>query len=209
MPTITDWIMVVITAVYVIATIFICYFNGKSASAACNQIKEAQEQLKESQHQQQQNTGIQLYQLRKDIIQKLSKEEYNEIYWDISLLFDDSIFNEFVSLTTKVQKLNMIQTYMSVFENHLKVDLGQNVFAKFQQLKADLNRPDTTVASEEELYRFCDQYTFTQYFKPDNEIKTFDYRELSKEAIQLHSFVQAKRMDLFMKMQNFIKKSIA
>lgn len=209
MPTITDWIMVVITAVYVIATIFICYFNGKSASAACNQIKEAQEQLKESQHQQQQNTGIQLYQLRKDIIQKLSKEEYNEIYWDISLLFDDSIFNEFVSLTTKVQKLNMIQTYMSVFENHLKVDLGQNVFAKFQQLKADLNRQDTTVASGEELYRFCDQYTFTQYFEPDNEIKTFDYRELSKEAIQLHSFVQAKHMDLFMKMQNFIKKSIA
>lgn len=209
MPTITDWIMVVITAVYVIATIFICYFNGKSASAACNQIKEAQEQLKESQHQQQQNTGIQLYQLRKDVIQKLSKEEYNEIYWDISLLFDDSIFNEFVSLTTKVQKLNMIQTYMSVFENHLKVELGQNVFAKFQQLKADLNRQDITVASGEELYRFCDQYTFKQYFEPDNEIKTFDYRELSKEAIQLHSFVQAKHMDLFMKMQNFIKKSIA
>lgn len=209
MPTITDWIMVVITAVYVIATIFICYFNGKSASAACNQIKEAQEQLKESQHQQQQNTGIQLYQLRKDVIQKLSKEEYNEIYWDISLLFDDSIFNEFVSLTTKVQKLNMIQTYMSVFENHLKVELGQNVFAKFQQLKADLNRQDITVASVEELYRFCDQYTFKQYFEPDNEIKTFDYRELSKEAIQLHSFVQAKHMDLFMKMQNFIKKSIA
>ena len=30
----TDWIMVVITAIYVIATIVICYFNGKSAKAA-------------------------------------------------------------------------------------------------------------------------------------------------------------------------------
>ena len=30
----TDWIMVIITTIYVIATILICYFNGKSAKAA-------------------------------------------------------------------------------------------------------------------------------------------------------------------------------
>ncbi len=209
MPTITDWIMVIVTIIYVIATIVICCFNGFSASAASKQIKEAQEQLKESQHQQQQNTGIQLYQLRKDIIQKLSEEEYNEIYWDISLLFDDSIFDEFVSLTAQVQTLNTIHTYMNVFEDHLKFDLEMGVFEKFQQLEADSNRPDTTAALEEELYRFCDQYTFTQYFEPDNEIKTFDYRKLSKEAISLNSSIQAKRMALFMKMQNFIKNSLS
>ena len=31
---VTDWIMVIITTIYVIATILICYFNGKSAKAA-------------------------------------------------------------------------------------------------------------------------------------------------------------------------------
>ncbi len=30
----TDWLMVIITAIYVVATIIICYFNGKSAKAA-------------------------------------------------------------------------------------------------------------------------------------------------------------------------------
>lgn len=30
----TDWLMVIITAIYVVATIIICYFNGKSAQAA-------------------------------------------------------------------------------------------------------------------------------------------------------------------------------
>ncbi|MEA4806170.1 hypothetical protein [Acetobacterium wieringae] len=36
----TDWIMILITLVYVIATIVICYFNGKSAKAAKEQIEE-------------------------------------------------------------------------------------------------------------------------------------------------------------------------
>ena len=34
MPTITDWLMVIITLVYVIATIFICWANIKSAKAS-------------------------------------------------------------------------------------------------------------------------------------------------------------------------------
>ncbi|MCM1209606.1 MAG: hypothetical protein NC309_11845 [Ruminococcus sp.] len=36
----TDWLMVIITAIYVVATIIICYFNGKSAKAAKMQIDE-------------------------------------------------------------------------------------------------------------------------------------------------------------------------
>ena len=45
MPTITDWIMVVITIVYVIATIFICRANIKSAKAAQKQTEEMQRQF--------------------------------------------------------------------------------------------------------------------------------------------------------------------
>ena len=45
MPTITDWIMVVITAVYVVATIFICVFNGRSAKAAKEQTEEMKRQF--------------------------------------------------------------------------------------------------------------------------------------------------------------------
>ena len=36
----TDWLMVIITAIYVVATIIICYFNGKSAKAAKIQTEE-------------------------------------------------------------------------------------------------------------------------------------------------------------------------
>lgn len=40
----TDWLMVIITAIYVVATIIICYFNGKSAQAARIQTDEMMRQ---------------------------------------------------------------------------------------------------------------------------------------------------------------------
>ena len=36
----TEWLMVIITAIYVVATIFICIYNGKSANAAKKQTEE-------------------------------------------------------------------------------------------------------------------------------------------------------------------------
>ena len=44
---ITDWLMVVITAVYVVATIFICRANIKSAEATREQVAEAKRQYEE------------------------------------------------------------------------------------------------------------------------------------------------------------------
>ncbi len=43
----TDWLMVIITAIYVIATILICVFNGKSAKAANEQTQTAKKQIDE------------------------------------------------------------------------------------------------------------------------------------------------------------------
>lgn len=48
MPMITDWLMVIITFVYVIATIFICIFNGRSAKASHDQVQESQKQFHET-----------------------------------------------------------------------------------------------------------------------------------------------------------------
>lgn len=48
MPLITDWIMVGITAVYVIATIFIYIANNKSAKATREQVIESKRQFEET-----------------------------------------------------------------------------------------------------------------------------------------------------------------
>ena len=47
MPTITDWLMVGITAVYVVATIFILYANIKSANATRDQLTESKRQYED------------------------------------------------------------------------------------------------------------------------------------------------------------------
>lgn len=43
----TDWLMVIITAIYVVATILICIYNGKSAEAAKEQTYAAKRQIEE------------------------------------------------------------------------------------------------------------------------------------------------------------------
>ena len=48
MPLVTDWLMFGITAIYVIATIFICRANISAASASREQIAESQRQFEES-----------------------------------------------------------------------------------------------------------------------------------------------------------------
>ena len=47
MPTITDWLMVAITIVYVVATIIICYAKIKSSNATKEQVAEAKRQYEE------------------------------------------------------------------------------------------------------------------------------------------------------------------
>ena len=50
-PSITDWLMVGITGIYVIATIVICIYNAKSANAARKQTEEMQRQFTEANRQ--------------------------------------------------------------------------------------------------------------------------------------------------------------
>jgi cell division protein FtsL len=45
MPTITDWLMVAITLIYVVATIFICIANIQSAKASREQMEESKRQF--------------------------------------------------------------------------------------------------------------------------------------------------------------------
>lgn len=41
----TDWIMIIITSVYVIATIFICYYNAQTAKATKQELEEIKNQF--------------------------------------------------------------------------------------------------------------------------------------------------------------------
>ena len=71
-PTITDWLMVGITAVYVIATIFIWIANYKSAQATHDQLEESKRQFEETKKANQKQLEAMHLQLEE------SKRQYEE-----------------------------------------------------------------------------------------------------------------------------------
>lgn len=131
----TDWItaissalMVIITYMYVKATIHISESNKESAEAS-------RKQIEESQKQQKQNVGLQLYAMRKEVISKLSNKQYNEVYWDIPLLFDDDLFSKYLNITDKVNRIETLQTLINSFENELGLLVGTRLSDHIRQLR--------------------------------------------------------------------------
>ena len=47
-PTVTDWLMLAVTVIYVVATIVISIFNGRSAKATKEQVEESRRQFEET-----------------------------------------------------------------------------------------------------------------------------------------------------------------
>lgn len=189
--------MVVITAIYVFATILICYFNGKSASAA-------QKQIIETNIQQKQNANIQLYTLRRQVLNIFINEKYDEIFWDVSFLFNEEIFKEFQYLN-KIKKQYISLGYKKqIYESELA--------RKSLELKYEFKRLVSEAQylqeekSVENLYKFCDKYIFEQ--QKGNKIETYNYREIDVEQKKLHKEIPALHAKLGLKMQDFIKKSI-
>lgn len=116
---ITDWLMFGITFIYVVATILICLFNHRSAKAA-------QEQLAESQKQQSQNIALQCYAMRREVVHKFLRKEYDDLYADIPLLFDKTTLDEFVTFTEQERALASANEVITQTECELSKHLEEH-----------------------------------------------------------------------------------
>ena len=107
----SGFVMAIITFIYVVATIMICVFNGKSAKAS-------REQISASQKQQKQNAGLQLYSMRSDVIHKVAARRFNEVFWDIPILFSTQLFDEFSNVALEQGEFE--KRYRKILENRSK-----------------------------------------------------------------------------------------
>ena len=72
----TDWLMVIITAVYVVATIAICVENCKSAKASKEQLEESKRQFEVSQEQAE--AELEESKRQFEVTKKQAEEQFNE-----------------------------------------------------------------------------------------------------------------------------------
>ena len=190
-------LMVIITIVYVIATVFISLSNKKSADAS-------QRQIETSQRQQEQNVGLQLYSMRKEIITKLMHKQYNEIFWDIPLLFNDEINDEFQKVAFKAGRIESLQKSIGQFEAELEILAGEKASNHVKQIREELKTFDDITPLQEYLVGILShKATHTDVKKYIDE-----YIEHVSEVRVLETKRGIETTQLISKLRDFIKESI-
>ena len=189
-------LLFIVTFAYVVATIFICYYNGKSAKAS-------REQIIASQKQQEQNTGLQLYAMRKEIVNKVAKHQYNEVFWDLPLLFNDELSDEFQSIAFEAGKLEDLETLIQLFEEELRTLIPRRKeIIDSQIVLAKVNK------NFNELKDFI-IYTLGESTNKDLiQNSTDEYIENLKQRDELKRSVDAKTLILIQNLREYIRNSI-
>lgn len=188
------FLMVTITFVYVVATIFICVFNWKSASAS-------RKQVEESQKQQKQNVGLQLYSKRKEVIEKLSQREFELIFWDVPLLFSTKISDDFIALTMKASECKKLQLQMEQIEQQVDLLMPRDYHLPSVRIKYIQGEENVNFAEAMKMIR-------ERFNKESAQAEINGYEANVEHAKRLEKEITEMKSLLFIKMQDYIKKSI-
>ncbi len=191
------FVMAVITIIYVVATIIICVFNGRSAKAS-------REQITASQRQQMQNAGIQLYSMRSGVIHKVADRQFNEVFWDIPVLFSSQLFDEFSNIALIQGKLEKVEAAIKAFEIDWKILLPQQR-AESYLLMVHSARALKDYDRITELLR----ESISGMSQPEKGYPSIEeYVENIKQADELNSKIGAMNFILIQKMRDIVKNSI-
>lgn len=201
-PSISDWMMVGITIIYVLATCMICYFNFKSAKAASMQLEEAKKGLEESRKQQRQNAGIQLYSIRKDFISSFSEKEYNKVYWDAPILFSEKAANEVQKTAFAYEKYCKACNSLQNYTDRMKEDRPE-MYDEYCRLSSLCGDNDAS-----ELDELCKGYT-PVFEEIDGEKRLLVYSDIMTNLRESNTTHGALHLRTFMLLKDELQESIA
>ena len=189
-------LLVIVTFAYVIATVFICYYNWKSAKAS-------REQIIASQKQQEQNTGLQLYSMRKEVVNKVAKHQYNEVFWDLPLLFNEKLSDEFQNIAYEAGRLEKMEVLIHSFEEELRILLPKRKeIIDSQIVLAKINK------DYDGLKNFI-MNTLNEATNKDLLLNSVDeYIDSLKQTDELTRTVNAKTFILIQNLREYIRNSI-
>ena len=186
-PSAADWIMVIITGVYVLATIAICYFNKKSADAAHEQAKQAQKALQKS-------VDLQLFDRMIAVSNKLENDDYSSSTMEISVLFGLPIWKQVESLKRLTSELDSWQFKKKKY-NELCEEQGY-----------DYNLAQEAQAQDEKYSIIYDYDSYDPYH--GIEADKYDWKEISTTIKNLKEQIQKEQKQLKNDVYEILKSKI-
>lgn len=167
------FIMALLTLVYVIATIFICVFNYKSA-------KEAKNQIEAGNAMQKQNIDMQLFEMRKNLIRDLEEALDIKVQYFTKVLFGSGIEEKYeekvVVLLNEIPYLFQRDDFEFVYQANDCLKDVQKYLKEYNEQYVELTHPLYKGDFKEKLERFSEM---TKNFL-DNVIDENSYKNLSK-----------------------------
>lgn len=197
-------LMVLITVIYVIATISISHSNRKSAEASRKQLEASQKQLETSQKQQEQNVGLQLYDRRKEVIENISQKKYNEAVLDVQLLFNEELFDPFEKIALKGKKIEELNNAIGIFELELGAIIGEKALVQIMFFRNRAVNDEDIGQLKEAIIQALNSKGITADLGKHIE----EYIRQVTESKELERQQEAETEQLLLQLKDFMKKSI-
>ena len=155
----------------------------------------------------QRNLEISLYPIRHEMLRRFQKDEYDEILWDVKILFDETISKQVwcagISDSEYQQKIMAINQY----KKSLKAEKPE-IYEEYKQQLEESPRKLWEKEKQAELFAACTDYRPQIETNEDGE-PNLNYEQLVDEAIRSRAKAEVIKMKAVMAMQKKIEESVA
>lgn len=153
-----------------------------------------------------QSIEISLYPSRKEIMEKLRNDKYDDIFFDVAALFGEKIAHKFMTTNSYYEDYKKHLEIINVYQAQLKADRPEI----YNRYDAEFRYVPSQIADKEklsEVFEVCKDYKLSI----DNDIydKPLTYEELVDRIIQSRKVFLLCKLDTLSQMQNKLSQGIS
>ena len=164
------------------------------------------EQKKDSERQQRQNVGISLYPLRKEALKKFQRKEYDELFWDMGILFSSQATDLIWNAATYSDKYKAYLSDYEQYKEKLKIEYPE-LYERYKDILPSI--PKSDVYND----RWKTFFTESEDYRPNlrdliNDNESMNSKELVEKIIDTSKRETLYRSKAFFVMKDEIKRSV-
>ena len=137
------------------------------------------------------------------VIHKITDKQYNEVFWDVPLLFNDELSSEFQNVASKAQKIEKLQTAIDLFENGIGSSINKTTSEHIRTLREQLRVHDDVTLFRESIAKIINDISNTK-----TPYSIDEYVDFVTEAKKLGNLLSIENVQLVLKLNDFIRNSI-